>query len=362
MAEGKPSGDKAMKAMLTAIPALLLAVPVLAQSPSCRDDPTQPRCVAEAEKAQRALYDAPPAEDYARQKTRMVRAFFVDGYGHDVGLVTLWYAPAAEPRVAWRMPKPRNGEDAMAPIDATLTLSAWREVTAAGTYFDRALAQLPQKERSICLHGWTTRVEMVEADGKIRRGIQSGCGDDALVWPLARRMTAAAIAAMPACALLDAEKTRNDITRLNKCNRLSGDRAAAAEATNVYDAPWFANPRGEDFTRALTYLFAEQLDVAWPGEPVVTDGEAAARIWSRHVGDAPFFPHVIFGETADRVRMDGMLVMRGASAQTAREPLPATLIWERCNGFGFRVTRFWAGTTPLRPGAETSCSRRSIAP
>ena len=220
----------------------------------------------------------------------MVRAFFVDGYGHDVGLVTLWYAPAAEPRVAWRMPKPRNGEDAMAPIDATLTLSAWREVTAAGTYFDRALAQLPQKERSICLHGWTTRVEMVEADGKIRRGIQSGCGDDALVWPLARRMTAAAIAAMPACALLDAEKTRNDITRLNKCNRLSGDRAAAAEATNVYDAPWFANPRGEDFTRALTYLFAEQLDVAWPGEPVVTDGEAAARIWSRHVGTRPSSP------------------------------------------------------------------------
>ncbi|WP_294273917.1 hypothetical protein [uncultured Sphingomonas sp.] len=35
-----------MKAMLTAIPALLLAVAVLAQSPSCRDDPTQPRCVA----------------------------------------------------------------------------------------------------------------------------------------------------------------------------------------------------------------------------------------------------------------------------------------------------------------------------
>lgn len=82
------------------------------------------------------------------------RAFFVDGYGHDVGLVTLWYAPAAEPRVAWRMPKPRNGEDAMAPIDATLTLSAWREVTAAGTYFDRALAQLPQKgDRSACTGG-----------------------------------------------------------------------------------------------------------------------------------------------------------------------------------------------------------------
>lgn len=314
------------KAMLTAILALLLAVPVLAPSPSCRDDPTQPRCVADAEKAQRALYDAPSAEDYARQKTQMVRAFFIDGYGHDVGLVTLWYAPATEPRVAWRMSKPRNGEDAMAPIDATVALSAWREVTAAGTYFDRALAPLPQAGRSICLHGWTTRVEVVEADGKVRRAIQSGYGDDALVWPFARRMTAAAIAAMPACALLDAEKSRNDITRLSKCNRLRGDRAAAAEATNVYDAPWFANPRGEDFTRALTYLLAERLDVAWPGEPVATDGEAAARIWSRHVGDAPFFPRQTFGETADRVRMEGVVMMRGASAEAARNPLPATLI------------------------------------
>ncbi|WP_428969422.1 hypothetical protein ACQR50_00690 [Sphingomonas sp. Xoc002] len=347
--------DKAMKAMLTAILALLLTVPALARSPSCRDDPTLSHCATEA---QRALYDAPPAEDYARQKAQMARAFFVDGYGLDVGLVTLWYAPAAEPRVAWRMPSPRKGEDALPPIDATLALSAWREVTGAGTYFDRPLVQTPQAGGSICLHGWTVRVEMVEADGKVRRAIQSGCGDDALVWPFARRMTAAAIAAMPACASLDAEKTRNDITRLNKCNRLGGDRAAAAEATNVYDSPWFANPRGEDFTRALTYLFAEQLDFAWPGEPVATDGEAAARIWSGHVGDTPFSPRRTFGETADRVRMEGMLWPRGATADTTRKPLPATLVWERCNGFGFRVTRFWTGTTPPRPGAETSCSRR----
>ncbi|WP_322964786.1 hypothetical protein [Sphingomonas fuzhouensis] len=345
-----------MKAILTAILAFLLAAPALAQSPSCRDDPAQPRCVAEAEKAQRALYDAPPAEDYARQKTEIVRAFFVDGYGHDAGLVTLSYAPAAEPRVEWRMPKPHGGEETGVTIDAILPLSVWRDVTDAGTYFDRALVQLPQAQGSICLHGWTTRVEMVGKDGKVRRATQSRCGDDALVWPLAQRITAAAIAAMPACALLDARKTRNDITRLNKCARLDGDRAAAAEATNVYDSPWFANPRGEDFARALTYLFAEQLNFAWPDEPVTTEGAAAARIWSRHAGEANFFARRTFGETADRVRMEGVVLMPGATVEAARKPLPATLIWERCNGFDFRLTHFWTGPNRPRPEARTSCS------
>lgn len=345
-----------MKAVPIALMVSLWAGPALAQSTACRDDAARERCAAVEDKARRARYDAPPIEDFARQKVEIMRAFFVDGYGRDVGLVTLWRARAAEPRVEWRLPETRDDGQAIAPIAATLALPAWRAVMGASGYFDRTLVQKPSAEVSICLHGWTTRVEMAGTDGTVRRATQSGCGEDALVWPFAWRMTAAAIAAMPACALLDAERTRNDVTRLGKCARLDGDRAAAAEAMNVYDTPWFANPSGEDFAVALTHVFADRLHFAWPGEPVATGAEAAARSWSGHVGQAPFFPRRIFGETADRVRLEGVVLMPGTTTEAPRKPLPATFIWQRCNGFGFRVTHFWTGATPPPPSARTSCS------
>ena len=321
-------------------------------------DVEQQRRAVQVERDQRARYDAPPVEDYARQKTEMMRAFFIDGYGHDVGLVTVTRAPAQEPRIEWRAPKPREGEGAVSVMNAIVPLSLWRDLQGASGYFDRALVQRPTKQHVICLHGWGTRVEMVDDNGKIRHATADGCGDDSLAWPFAKRMAATALATMPTCALLNAERAGNDIMQLGKCTVLAGDRAAAAEAYNAYDTPWFANPRGEDFARSLTYLFLEKLDFSWPGETPATQGAAAARLWSIHAGENFFSPQRVFGETADRVRMEGVIWVRGATPEANPKATAATMIWERCNGFGFRVARFWVGRAGSHPMTKTtSCSR-----
>ncbi len=332
-----------MRSWLTGLAFILAASAssLSAQARDCTDDRGADRCTAAARQTQLGAYGIPAIEAVAASGAELVRAFFVDGYGRDAGLVSFIRGPAAEPRVEWRTPRTDKREPAL--LSAIVPLSAWEELRADGWHFDRDLVeQAANGPPSICLHAWMVRVEAVDAASKVRSRIDGACGDSLAV-RYGFQLAAAAIAAMPSCALLEAGKTRNDVTRLAECGLLAGDRAAAAQAFNAYRTPWFANPRGPDFARALQPLFDERASVTWPGLPSATGGEAASKLWAEHSASSPFYPARLFGESADRVRIEGHILVKGASASDQRTQLPATMVWTRRNGFGFRLQSFDTG-------------------
>lgn len=334
-----------MKAWLIPIASLgaVLASPAAAQDRDCTDDRGGARCTDAAQAEQHALYDVTSAESLAADKTQVMRAFFVDGYGRDAGLVSIVRGPASEPRAIWRSPRHAGSATPGPILSAVVPVATWDKLQTAGRNFDRDLVPLPDNGwPNICLHAWMVRAEIVDADGKVRRKVEGACGDGLAV-RYAFELAAAAIEAMPSCALLDSEHTRNDVTRLAECTMLAGDRAAAAQAFNAYRTPWFANPRGPDFARSLQYLFHEQATLTLPGQPPASGGEAASLLWATHAATSPFRPTRIFGESADRVRIEGMITLPGP-AGAEREQVPATMLWTRENGFGFRLKSLTTNT------------------
>ena len=268
------------------------------------------------------------------------RVFFVDGYGRDFGMVAFTRAPGNDPQAEWRVPRPAGGAPGRAPLAGLVPSAIWDELVERGLLFDRTLAPQPRPDTAIppapCLHGWQVYIETVAGDGSTRSAGQNAC-DDGLAVAYGFHLAKLAVEALPYCVLLDPNKTRNDVTRLGECSALSGDRAAAAQAYTAYRTTWFGNPRGPDFARALQHLFFDQADLAWPGLPPVKGSEAASRIWTTHAGSAGLYVRRIFGETADRVLIDFDIVPNQRNDGAATMTFPATMLWTRENGFGFRL-------------------------
>lgn len=300
-----------------------------AQTPDCRDDRGQDRCESAEQAKQRARYGVEPAEKMAERRTPMMRAFFVDGYGGDAGLVTFLRPPAEEPRVEWRGTT-ASGAPATTQLSAIVPVTTWDAQEEEGRLFDRPL--VPVKTVGVCLHAWVVTVEAVDGRGAVRRRTEGACGDGPVV-RYGFRLAAAAAASIPACAVLDPDRTRNDLTRLADCGKLAGDRAAAAQALNTLRSPWVLNPRGADFARPLAHLFFDFAEIAWPGEAPVTGMMPAAEFWATRMAQGGLFIRRVTGETADRVRVDAVFSGRGGSS------VPLSMIWTRESGFGFRLRR-----------------------
>lgn len=342
---------------VAAFAALVVAGAAAAQAPpatQCRDDNGRDRCGEAAVAAMLATYGVAPAGRMAKDGALVMRAFLIDGYGRDAGLVSIVRPPAEEPRAEFYVTD-RSGTPA---LSAVLPLAAWRRLVEAGRLFDRALAppvpvaagpgRVPPPP-AMCLHSWVARVEAVDARGVVRHRTENGC-DGGLAIAFAFDLAREAVAAMPACALLDAERTRNDVTRLSECTMLRGDRQAAAEALNAFNTTWFANPRGPDFARSLQYLFDDQAVLEWPGDAVVKGSQAASVAWATRAADSPFFPSRIVGESGDRVRIEGR-ILQGLRSGTGAKPVehPMTMMWTR-RGSAFRLASL-AKTEPVSPSA-----------
>lgn len=289
-------------------------------------------------------YDAPDAAALSAAKTQVVRVAFIDGNGQPAGLIAFIRAPGQEPRVEVRLPPATEWREAYPPITATISATTWRELVEDGVGFDIVPAPRPPPlagkidEMALCMHAWRVTVETVDAKGSTRQRSEDACQKGATMrygFALAK----AAVAALPACATLDAARTRDAVTQLVECGKLAGDRAAAAEAYNVWKTPGFARPPGPDFARPLGALFFDQAEVTWPGAPTAKGLFAAAEAWVARGPDRYFQPRTIIGETADLVRMQGVVWTR-PNADTEYASIPATLIWTRENGFGFRVRSF----------------------
>jgi len=325
-----------------AVVPLLAAVAPPERVPGCRDDRGQDRCAAAALADQRALYDAAPIETFAARREPIIRAFFVDGYGRDAGVVALLRPAAAEPRIEVRMPPRDGGTTRRPPLSAPISAAQWESLVYDSRFFDRMLAVQPGEQASICLHSWVVTIEASDQAGRIRRRTEDACRG-ALTMDYGFVLARAAIAAIPPCALLDPERTRNDVSRLAACATLEGDRAAAALALNAFESPWFNAPQGPDFARAIQPLFSERVDFAWPGLAPVGTAQAASEIWAREAARNRFYPRRVFGETADRVRIEGeILLWQGGTG--APKSVPAMMLWTRETGAGFRLRRLESGT------------------
>ncbi|WP_454761348.1 hypothetical protein [Caulobacter segnis] len=289
-------------------------------------------------------YGVPEIAALGTANTLVVRVAFTDSNGQPAGLVSFIRAPGEEPRVEVRMPPANEWRQAFPPMTATISAATWRALVEDGVGFDIVPAPPPPPEPgkvdalALCMHPWSVTVETVDALGDVRRAGENACRKGAALrygFALAK----VAVEALPACAGLDAGRTRNAVTQLGECALLSGDRAAAAEAYNVWKTPGFARPPGPDFARPLGALFFDQAEVTWPGAPMAKGIFAASQAWVARGADQYFQPRKIIGDRADLVRMQGVIWTRpNAGADYAS--VPATLIWTRENGFGFRVRSF----------------------
>lgn len=283
----------------------------------------------------------PTAQSIAAAHGELIRAFFVDGYNQNAGSIAFQRLAGEEPKLIVRFANGRT-------LETVVPLATWTRIRDAALLFDRTLTPI-KTDDAICLHAWDVKVEAVDpaaaGQSKPVRAIEQSACATGLAVPLAFQMASEAIAALPACALLDPKQYRNDVTRLFGCTLLEGDRAAAAEARNVYGSPWFDHTRGDRTAYTIQDLFFDRAHVDWNG--TIADGtEASANLWSARLEKGSMFPRHIVGETADRVRMDATVVhfTDGSGTQA-----PVTIIWTRENGFGFRVRSATVGAPkPLK--------------
>lgn len=262
-------------------------------------------------------FPMPMAQSVAGNGGEVVRAGFVDGYGNQAGVVDFMRRPGEEPRV-----EVRNA--AGVTMAAIVSLETWERVRSAAVLFDRKLVPVGNTDdQSICLHPWQVSVEAVDAvrpgrPAVIRKAVHSAC-DTGLAVTLAFKMASEAVAALPACALLDPKQYRNDVARLAGCTLLDGDRAAAALARNAYGSDWFVNARGERTEYAIRHLFFDRAQLDWAGT-AAEGSEAAAKLWSSRLENGTVVPRQVVGETADRVRIEGVIV-RFADNRSYQAPM-----------------------------------------
>lgn len=329
-----------MTAWTVAMMFIAVAAPVRAASPEpCSDDRGSDRCSADNLSRQRQLYAAEAIEDWLPNKIQAVRAFFVDSYGQDVALVTLIRRPGNDPRFEVSFPT----KTTRPVLTGVVSSRTWQDILDQGRSFDRDLVPLPQKSDmppAICLHGWMATVEALDENGVLHRKTASACGKDGLALSYAFTLATAAVQSIPYCAALDSEGSRNDVTRLVDCTMLAGDRAAAAQAYNRLHTRWLLRPNKPEMAAAIADMFHDRAEVTWPGQSTATGWDAAPQAWALGASRDRFSPRRYFGESANRVRIEGEVWPRPKSDQDRPQPIKATAIWTRENGFDFRLRSF----------------------
>jgi hypothetical protein len=179
---------------------------------------------------------------------------------------------------------------------------------------------------------------------QIRRKTEDACAEG-LVEVLAEDLATAAVPLLPHCARLEARRYASSVLLLAACSALSGDRAAAAEALNLYNEFEEAWDRGS--LDGVDRHFFVDAELVWDGVVVPEGGgDAAALLHARMKG--PPRHHLYFeaieGTDPDRVRATAT-VSREAMADGAKrgdERATLELLWVR-NGDRLWIQRATVG-------------------
>lgn len=311
---------------------LFTAIPTVAQPPTnrnCRDDRGTDRCAEAQQQRMRELYGVRSIEEHRAAGDQVWRVFYVDGYGGDLILIAFVRAPRRDPTLWVHYPR-REGEPRPEPLQVPVTQASWDEVVERSVSFDRSFAQRPG-ETGLCLHSWVYTIESVgrsrgRLPAEVRRKTEDAC-ENGPGSAYARELERIALSLIPHCAALDRRQHRNPSSMLAACRILHGDRLAAAEVLNR--ASGFRSIGGPEDRHRLIGLFAHETRIDWNGEEYRGSWSGAADFWVAHLdqqsGAANFYFQSVEAESADRVRLTGMLSRsvdgpqgRGNSSQQAR--------------------------------------------
>jgi hypothetical protein len=270
---------------------------------NCRDDNLVDRCAPEKQRAVRESFDVPPVEAFEAAGTTVRRAFYVDGYGRDMPVVTFSRPPGHAPRVTVNA-RVQDGAGELRVVELTAPLSnaVWEEALQRSRHFDRRLeAETPSTPR-LCLHSWVVTVEAWGASPQgprraPRRSTEDTC-EEGLTVAYGFELARLAVGSLPACDRLDPRRHRNDIGRLEACAALSGDTIAAAEVMNAY--------RASSAEGGWPFVVNSRASLDWNGETAA--GWQAAKALLRAKGGRPW-PHRFEGRTERLVRVTGQMTL-----------------------------------------------------
>ena len=330
----------------------LQAAPAAGQAPvdrNCSDDRGIDRCSAEQQRRTRERFGVPSIEEHAAAGDQVRRAFYVDGYGRDLVAIVFVRPRGREPELRVHFFQD-EGAERWEPLVAPVPGPVWEDVIRRSEHFDRELVGLPPPPPesnviTFCLHSWVFTVEAVdpaEEDEQpvVRRRTEDAC-QDGLAEAYAGELERAAVPLIPHCARLDPQLHRGHASLLAACGALSGDRLAAAEVMNRVSL--FRNITEPEDASVISSLFEPDSIVDWNGER--NEGPwSAATFWAAKVGigdgGIPFFYSNVHGESADRVRVTGMLSrpLAGGAYETAL----VEQIWAR-DGSAFSIESISVG-------------------
>lgn len=200
---------------------------------TCLDDNNRDICAPamRAELLQR--FGMVSAEADAAAGVESYRVFFVDGYGQDMPALVFERRPGSGPM---SVVYGSGGSRLEAPVGPSI----WDEVVARAEFADRELSESPSAggtasnaAPSICLHAWSTTVEMINSPvtrwhrEPVRRRTESAC-NGALTTRYGFFLAEQTLTAQPHCQGLDQDRQRNVVTLIATCMALKGDRIAAA--------------------------------------------------------------------------------------------------------------------------------------
>ncbi len=346
-----------LKPVLLAVSAVLILgfAPASKAKPSnrhppvgdCHDDDMVDRCSPEKQRQVRELFGVKAIEAHRDAGDQVRRAFYVDGYGHDVVAIVFIRPKGGDPALWVHFPKDGSGKRPE-PLQAPVPLRAWEELIERSAHFDQVLATSAPAKRSggaeqqiiMCLHSWVFTVEATDpAKGEyrpatLRRRTEDAC-DNGLTEAYAVELQRAAVPLLAPCARLDPRQHRGEAKLLSACRLLRGDRLAAAEVRNALQ-PFFGVEGPEDVP-ALRDLFASDGRIDWAGEKP-SSPSGAAEFWVKKMTEAgrtDFYYDFVEGESADRVRVVGMLY-RSIDGETRDRQAEVEMTWVR-DGDAFEV-------------------------
>ena len=325
----------------------------------CSDNRGVDRCRPEQQRRVRDLFGVKPIEAHRDAGDQVRRAFYVDGYGHDVVAIAFVRPKGGDPSLWVHFPRGSDGKRSE-PLSAPVPLETWRGVIERSVHFDRQLVPLPGEgapvpgEIRLCLHGSTYTVEGADPangehrSGTLRRRTENGC-DNGLTEAYALELQRAAVPLLAPCARLDPRQYGSEAKLLSTCQILAGDRLAAAEVANRAYSLGFMREAKEG---QLTELFRYEATVDWNGERNAGAG-SASRFWTAKAlegGGTDFYYHEIEGKSPSRVVLKGMLyrsieVPDGAPSRDLVAQVEQ--VWTD-NGGGFAILSATVG--PFEPG------------
>lgn len=261
----------------------------------------------------------------------------IDGYDRIMPGISFERRPGASPQVVVYGHGGRR-------MSALLTLPDWQAVQSWGRTADRELVPLPDKgapdEVSICLHGWTSTVEIANAedrgvpDGKTRTRSESAC-NGGLTWRFANDAAALAIKRLGDCDALDPDDHRNDASRLQACLGFDGDRLAAAGLMN--QTGWQLTPDNPETSRAWAPVLGANAvtELDWPGTKIAgargfADNPAAVFLAAQQAETPSLRAYITAfnGVSSTRVETTGRLEKDGIGDERLWAPFRQAWVWD----------------------------------